>query len=80
MGEKVVHQLGRAGIWVGGYSCSVKRFVAVQPRRKEAWWMHVMDGIKSHVEFVMDRLGKKKTRGRRRRRGKGRVLLLGRGI
>ena len=24
----------RAGVWVGGYWCSVKRFVAVQPKRK----------------------------------------------
>jgi len=29
MGEEVVCQLGRAGIWVGGYWCSVKRFVVV---------------------------------------------------
>ena len=33
-GLEVVHQLGRAGVWVGGYWCSVKRFVAVQPKRK----------------------------------------------
>ena len=29
MGEEVVCQLGRAGNWVGGYWCSVKRFVVV---------------------------------------------------
>ena len=40
-GEKVVHQLGRAGVWVGGYWCSVKRFVAVQPKRKVRGWERV---------------------------------------
>ena len=33
-GLDMVHQLGRADIWVGGYWCSGKRFVAVQPKRK----------------------------------------------
>ena len=73
MGEEVVHQLGRAGIWVGGYWCSVKKFVAVQPRRKEAGWMKVIDGIKSHVEFVTERLEKmeEKMEKEKERKGKG---------
>jgi len=73
MGEEVVRQLGRAGIWVGGYWGSVKKFVAVQPRRKEAGWMKVMDGIKSYVELVTERLDLKmdKEREENEREGKG---------
>jgi len=73
LGEEVVRQLGRAGIWVRGYWCSVKKFVAVQPRRKEAGWMKVMDRIKSHVEFVMDRLEEKEKKKEEdgKRKGKG---------
>jgi len=70
-GEEVVRQLGRAGIWVRGYWCSVKRFVVVQPSRKEVGWMKVMDGIKSHVEFVAERLEKKGEVRGKERKGKG---------
>ena len=78
VGDEVVRQLGRAGIWVGGYWCLVKRFVAVQPRRKEAGWMKVMDGIKSHVEFVTDRLEKKEEkRGKEKEREKGKGIAFG---
>jgi len=77
MGEEVVRQLGRAGIWVGGYWCSVKRFVAVQPRRKEAGWMKVVDGIKSHVEFVTDRLEKKEEKREKEEARKGKGIALG---
>ena len=77
MGEEVVRQLGRAGIWVGGYWCSVKKFVAVQPRRKEAGWMKVMDGIKSHVEFVTERLEKKEEKMGKEAERKGKGIAFG---
>jgi len=71
LGEEVVCQLGRAGIWVGGYWCSFKKFVAVQLRRKEAGWMKVMDGIRSQVEFVTERLEKKERVNERKNKGTG---------
>ena len=77
VGEEVMCQLGRAGIWVRGYSCSVKRCVVVQLRRKEAGWMKVMDGIKNlnHVECVTDRLEKKEEK-----RDKDAARVKGKGI
>ena len=77
MGEEVVRQLGRAGIWIGGYWCSVKKFEAVQPRRKEAGWMKVMDGIKSHVEFVTDRLEEKEKKKEKEEERKGKGIAFG---
>ena len=55
-GEKVVHQLGRAGVWVGGYWCSVKRFVAVQPKRKVRGWERVWDRLSGDVGELKERL------------------------
>jgi len=77
VGEQVVGQLGRAGIWVRGYWYSVKRFVAAQPRRKKAVWMKVMDGIKSHVEFVTDRLEKKEEKREKEEARKGKGIAFG---
>ena len=79
VGEEVVRQLGRAGIWVGGYWWLVKKFVAVQLRRKEAGWMKVMDGIKSHVEFVTDRLEEKEKKKEKEeeRKGPGKGIAFG---
>ena len=48
-GEQVVRQLGRAGVWVGGYWCSVKRFVAVQPKRTVRGWEKVWDKLSGDV-------------------------------
>jgi len=76
-GEEVVCQLGRAGIWVGGSWCSVKIFVAVQPRRNEAGWMKVMDGIKSQVEFVTDRLEEKEEKSEKEEKMKGKGIAFG---
>ena len=73
-GEEVERQLKRAGIWVGGYWCSVKGFVAVQPKRREAGWMKVMDGIKSQVELVTDKLVVKESERVEERRAKGIVF------
>jgi len=73
-GEGVERQLKRAGIWVGGYWCSVKHCVAVQPKRREAGWMRVMDGIKSQVELVTDKLVVKESERLEEKRARGIVF------
>ena len=55
-GLDVVHQLGRAGVWVGGYWCSVKRFVAVQPKRKV--WKGRDGAILASLKGLGDRMVK----------------------
>jgi len=77
-GEEVERQLNRAGLWVGGYWCSVKRFVAVKPKRKEAGWMRVVDTIRGDVEVVL-KDGKERDKREEREREK-RGIALGQGI
>jgi len=42
-GEEVANRLFRTGLWVGGRWCSVRRFVAIPPKRKEGWRGEVRD-------------------------------------
>jgi len=42
-GEEVANGLFRTGLWVGGRWCSVRRFVAIPPKRKEGWRGEVRD-------------------------------------
>ena len=58
-GEEMVRQLGQAGVWVGGYWCSVRRFVAVQPKRKTRGWERVWDKLSGDVGELKERLVKK---------------------
>jgi len=77
-GEGVERQLNRAGLWVGGYWCSVKRFVAAKPRRREAGWMKVVDTIRGDVEVVLDE-GKDRDKREEREKEK-RGIALGQGV
>jgi len=49
----------------------------VQPRRKEVGWMKVMDGIKSDVEFVTDRLEEKEEKREKVEARKGKGIVFG---
>ncbi|KAG0123601.1 hypothetical protein HOY82DRAFT_544135 [Tuber indicum] len=53
-GAKAGQELSRSGLWVGGRWCSVKRFVAVPPKKKEGVWSRVRkalyDGAVEDVE------------------------------
>ncbi|KAG0125287.1 hypothetical protein HOY82DRAFT_616818 [Tuber indicum] len=57
--------LCKEGLWVGGYWCSVKRFVAIPPRRKEGGWVRrfeeVAEGLKGVHEGLIRVEGKKVT-------------------
>ena len=55
---EVVRALIRSGLSVRGYWCSVKRFVAVQPRRRQASWMKVMDKVKEEAVELEEKIGK----------------------
>jgi len=55
-GMEVMGQLCRSGLWVGGYWCSVKRFVVVQPRRKSVGWEKVVKRFGDRVEVMEERV------------------------
>ena len=55
-GLEMVHQLGQASVWVGGYWCSVKRFVAVQPKRK--MWKGRDGAVLASLKGLGDRMMK----------------------
>lgn len=55
---QVVRALIHSDLWVEGYWCSVKRFVAVQPRRKQASWMKVVDKVKEEAVELEEKMGK----------------------
>ena len=57
-GMEVMGQLCRSGLWVGGYWCSVKRFVAVQPRRKSVGWEKVVKRFGDRAEVMEERIEK----------------------
>ncbi|RPA92972.1 hypothetical protein L873DRAFT_117784 [Choiromyces venosus 120613-1] len=40
-----VGELCRAGLWVGGVWCSVRKFVAVPVKRREAGWVRVVKKV-----------------------------------
>ncbi|RPA98470.1 hypothetical protein L873DRAFT_1026608 [Choiromyces venosus 120613-1] len=48
-GREKVGELCRAGLWVGGVWCSVRRFVAVPVKRKEAGWVRVVEKVEESV-------------------------------
>jgi len=52
---EVMGQLCRSGLWVGGYWCSVKRFVVVQPRRKVAGWAKAVKKFGDRAEVIEER-------------------------
>jgi len=54
-GVDVAGQLCRTGLWVGGRWCSVRRYVAVPPKKREPGWVRVVGKVKDVVE---DRLVK----------------------
>ena len=64
-GEGVASGLFRSGLWVGGRWCSVRRFVAIPPKRKEGWRGEVrdlrvrMDGLCRAGERSEDKVLKK---------------------
>jgi len=57
-GMEVMGQLCRSGLWVGGYWYSVKRFVAVQPRRKSEGWEKVVKKFGDRAEVMEERIEK----------------------
>ena len=48
-GGDVAGQLCRTGLWVGGVSCSVRRYVAVAPVVKGPAWRKAVDEVKEAV-------------------------------
>jgi len=52
-GVDVAGQLCRTGLWVGGRWCSVRRYVAVPPKKKEPGWTRVVGKVKEVVEERM---------------------------
>jgi len=54
-GMEMMGQLCRSGLWVGGYWCSVKRFVAVQPRRKTAGWEKAVKKFGDRAEVIEEK-------------------------
>ncbi|RPA89571.1 hypothetical protein L873DRAFT_1796025 [Choiromyces venosus 120613-1] len=50
IGWERVGELCHAGLWVGGVWCSVRKFVAVPVKRKEAGWVRVVEKIEEQVE------------------------------
>ncbi|RPA97881.1 hypothetical protein L873DRAFT_1790601 [Choiromyces venosus 120613-1] len=48
-GREKVGELRRAGLWVGGVWCSVRRFVAVPVKRREAGWVKVVGKVEESV-------------------------------
>jgi len=58
-GVDMVGQLCRSGLWVGGYWCSVRRYVAVPLKKKEVGWVRVVGKVMEGVEKMEHRaLGK----------------------
>ncbi|KAG0128052.1 hypothetical protein HOY82DRAFT_612672 [Tuber indicum] len=43
-------------LWVGGYWCSVKRFVAIPPRRKDGGWVRRFEEVAEGLKGVQDGL------------------------
>jgi len=50
MGVEVAGQLCRTALWVGGYWCSVRRYVAVPLKRKRQGWRKVEGKVMDEIE------------------------------
>ncbi|KAG0635962.1 hypothetical protein HOY80DRAFT_1090820 [Tuber brumale] len=59
-GLEAVGVLCRSGLWVGRYWCSVRCFVAVQPKRKVEAWEGVMERVGEKVDGLKEGLEERK--------------------